>query len=50
MILSWLSDLLGTVPEDYAVLLYIFGGIVLFFLLCEAFRFLHAVFKGVSQL
>lgn len=45
MIVSYITDIVGSVPEGMEDAVFVLGVIVLMFLLCQVFAFLHAVFK-----
>lgn len=49
-IVSWLTSLVGVVPEDVEspdMVVWVISAFVLIFLLCELFAFLHNLFRSI---
>lgn len=49
-IVSWVSSLVGVVPEDASspdMVVWVVSAFFLFFLLCELFAFLHNIFRNI---
>lgn len=49
MVYNWLVTLIGEVPEGLEPTVYVLAGIVVIFLLCELFAFLHSVFNRIAE-
>lgn len=49
MVYDWLVMLIGEVPEGLESVVYVLAGIVVIFLLCELFAFLHSIFNRIAE-
>lgn len=49
MIMHYISDLVGELPDGCEPILYAGGILILFFLLCQLFAFLRGIFRSLSD-